>query len=314
MRRRKLRLIGVVAVFSVLFGSHPVHGQDVRAAVEQLAAQLSKGAPENREMRVAVADFPDLQGVTSELGRFVAGRLTTRLAQSPKFFVVERQRLSQVLAELKFSMSDLVDPAKVKQLGKMAGVDAIVVGSISDFGNQVDVDARMIDIETNRMFLGTSVTIGKDPSVVAMMERGRQETIAPQPTPTPSDGPKNPPGLAVGKFRFSSEAVSFDLDRVEIAGEEIKFLFVYTNRRQNDSHGGVSAARELNENYIVDNRGTRYGYTGDSLGGQYRLFAPQVPERLWVSFKKPEPGGSTVTLRMNWNNERVLIRNIPMGR
>ena len=103
--------------------------QDVRTGVEQLATQVSKGALSGRQLRVAVADFPDLQGVTSNLGRYVASRLTTRLAQEGKFLVVERQHLGQVLAELCFSMSDLVDTAKAKQLGRMAGVEAIVVGT-----------------------------------------------------------------------------------------------------------------------------------------------------------------------------------------
>lgn len=180
----------VVAVLVVLVA--PAGAQDVRAGVEQLASQIAKGAPPGRQLRVAVVDFPDLQGVTSELGRFIASRLTTRLAQGQGFFVIERQRLGQVLTELRFSMSDLVDPTKAKQLGKMVGVEALVVGAIADLGNQIDVDARIIEIDSTRMIFGTSVTIAKDPSVVAMLERGRQEpsaaTLPGSPPPTPGVG------------------------------------------------------------------------------------------------------------------------------
>lgn len=103
--------VAVLTGLGLLLGSAlPALAQDVRAGVEQLAAQIAKGAPEGKQLRVAVADFPDLQGATSDFGRFVASRLTTRLAQDRRFFVIERQRLGQVLAELKFSMSDLVDP------------------------------------------------------------------------------------------------------------------------------------------------------------------------------------------------------------
>lgn len=162
-------------------------GQDLRAGVEQLAAQIVQAMPEGKQLRVAVADFPDLQGVGSDLGRYIASRLTTRLAQNPKFFVIERQRLGQVLAELKFSLSDLVDPAKAKRLGQMAGVEAIIVGTLSDLGSQVDLDARMIEIETNRMLLGATMTISKDHVVKEMLERGRQESVTVQPMPgTPS--------------------------------------------------------------------------------------------------------------------------------
>ena len=129
----------------LLLPAQPAAAQDLRTGVEQIAAQIVEALPAENSLRIAVADFPDLQGVTSDFGRYVANRLTTRLAQSKKVSVVERQRLGQVLAELKFSMSDLVDPAKAKQLGRMAGVEAIVVGTVSDLGNQVDVDARVID-------------------------------------------------------------------------------------------------------------------------------------------------------------------------
>lgn len=171
MRTQMLLDVILTCVGLWSFSVQTVSAQDVRTGVEQLAAQIAKAAPEGRQLRVAVADFPDLQNVTSDLGRYIASRLTTRLAQSPKFFVIERQRLSQVLAELRFSMSDLVDPAKAKRLGQMAGVEAIVVGTVSDLGNQVDLDARMIEIETNRMLLGASVTISKDQVVAEMMTR-----------------------------------------------------------------------------------------------------------------------------------------------
>jgi TolB-like protein len=202
-----LACVGLL-LFSVLI----VSAQDVRAGVEQLASQIAKGAPEGRQLRVAVADFPDLQGMTSELGRFIASRLTTRLAQSQKFFVIERQRLGQVLVELKFSMSDLVDPAKAKQLGRMAGVEAIVVGTVSDLGNQVDLDARMIEIETNRMLLGATVTISKDQVVKDMLERGRLEPLISQPIPgtPPAVGtvPVPAPPEALKGFRYSGKLFS----------------------------------------------------------------------------------------------------------
>jgi TolB-like protein len=160
--------------------------QDVRSGVEQLAEQIIKVTPQGRDLRIAVLDFPDLLNVTSDLGRFVANRLTTRLSQSQKFFVVERQRLSQVLSELRFSMTDLVDPEKAKQLGKMVGVEAVVVGTVSDLGNQVDLDARVIEIETSRTLVSVSATISRDQVVSQLMERGRVEALPPTPTSPPS--------------------------------------------------------------------------------------------------------------------------------
>ncbi|GEM_PF-2345452 len=147
---------------------------DLKQGVEQLAIELGKSIPEGRAWRVAVTDFPDLQGITSDLGRYIAERLTTRLSvQGQKFRVIERRRLGLVLGELKFSNSDLVDPTKAKELGKMLGVEGLVVGSVSDLGNQVDVDARIIEIETNNILPGVSATLSKDQVVAQLLTSGR---------------------------------------------------------------------------------------------------------------------------------------------
>jgi TolB-like protein len=155
--------------------SESAHAVALQEGIERLAAQLADGIPDGRVMRIAVVDFPDLQGITSDLGRFIGERLTTRLsAQTRKFRVVERRRLGQVLVELKFGMSDLVDPAKAQQLGRLLGVEGIVVGTISDLGNSLEVDARVIEIETSTVLPGRTVAITKDETVRQLLDRGAQ--------------------------------------------------------------------------------------------------------------------------------------------
>ena len=145
----------------------------LQAGVEQLVQDLIQATPEGKPLLVAVSDFPDLQGSTNDLGRYIATRITTRLGQSKKFSVTERQRLTQVLAELKTNMSALVDPEQAKKLQKMVGVDALVVGTITDLGKQVDVDVRLIEIEANRMIWSASVTIDKDPTLERLQGTGQ---------------------------------------------------------------------------------------------------------------------------------------------
>jgi len=221
--------------YSLLFlsvvSSAPALAADLREGLDQMAVQLAKGAPEGKQFPVAVADFPDLQGVISDLGRFIANRITTRLVQNPKFSVIERQRLNQVLGELKFSMSDLVDPNKAKQFGQMVGVEGLIVGAVSDLGNQVDIDARMIEIESNKMLLGATVTISKDPTVIALLERGRE-----MPTP-PSVGAASTistPTVALGTVKYQE----FPEFRVEVAalrvltGNNVELVLNYVNKTQ----------------------------------------------------------------------------------
>jgi TolB-like protein len=179
MQRLARQVLAGLVVGLLIIISHTASAQDLRSGVEQLADQIIQVAPQDKTLRVAVIDFPDLLNVMSDLGRYIANRLTTRLAQSEKFFVVERQRLGQLLSELKFSMTDLVDPEKAKQLGQIVGVEAILVGTVSDLGNQVDVDARVIEIDTSRMLVSVATTISKDQVVTQLMGRGRTAIVFP---------------------------------------------------------------------------------------------------------------------------------------
>ena len=153
--------------------AHPADAAPLREAVDQLAAALAKGLSPGSRLLIAVTDFEDLQGTTSELSRYIAERLTTRFAQSPRFRVIERRRLAEMLAELKFGMSDLVDPSKAKALGRMTGVEALVVGSLSDLGTTVEIDARLIELETGGLLVAATAAISKDDTVKSM-QRGHR--------------------------------------------------------------------------------------------------------------------------------------------
>ena len=48
----------------------------------------------------------------------------------------ERQTLDKLMAEQNFSNSNRADPSTAAKLGKMAGVDYIIIGAITQFGNE----------------------------------------------------------------------------------------------------------------------------------------------------------------------------------
>jgi hypothetical protein len=50
--------------------------------------------------------------------------------------LIERKQLDKLLAEQNFSNSNRADPTSAAKIGKVLGVDAILVGSITEFGNE----------------------------------------------------------------------------------------------------------------------------------------------------------------------------------
>ncbi len=87
--------------------------------------------------RVAVVDFEDKTGHGAwHIGSGMADMLTTALVKSGQFMVIERQQLEQVMKEQKLGLSGAVTPQSAAQVGKLLGVELIVLGSVNEFGEK----------------------------------------------------------------------------------------------------------------------------------------------------------------------------------
>ena len=86
-----------------------------------------------------------------------------------------------------------------------------------------------------------------------------------------------------------------ELQKVEVFENEVKVTLMYTNRGERPSEGRLHG-----ESYIVDNLGKRYRYVSNSFGGLRRSFPPQVPEEIWMTFAKVQPGAASVNLVVAW--------------
>ena len=87
--------------------------------------------------RLAVSRFEDRSGHGyHNLGQGVADMLATALVKSGKFMVMERQELDRVIDEQKLGESGLVTAETAPKVGKLLGVELLVVGSITEFGTK----------------------------------------------------------------------------------------------------------------------------------------------------------------------------------
>ena len=98
-----------------------------------------------RKPRVAVLDFDyatvqttsaAMFGTNVDVGKGITDLLITGLVNNGTYSVFERQALDKLMAEQNFSNSSRADPSTAAKLGKMAGVDYIIIGAITQFGNE----------------------------------------------------------------------------------------------------------------------------------------------------------------------------------
>jgi len=151
-----------------------------------VVAQTQAQPAQSRKKRVAIIDFEygtvrsyaaSLFGTDVDVGRGICDLLVKHLVQDGTYSVIERRMLDKILAEQNFSTSDRANPATAAKIGKILGLDAIIVGSVTQFGGEtqqtkiggagggiggfglggfshkkskaiVSIDARMIDIDT----------------------------------------------------------------------------------------------------------------------------------------------------------------------
>jgi curli biogenesis system outer membrane secretion channel CsgG len=121
----------------------------VAAAVAILGATLAipgvAQTPAKRRPRIAVMDFDyatvqtnsaALFGTNVDIGKGIVDLLVTDLVKDGTYSIIERKQLDKILAEQNFSNSNRADPTSAARIAKILGVDAIIVGSITEFGNE----------------------------------------------------------------------------------------------------------------------------------------------------------------------------------
>jgi len=125
--------------------------------------------------RVAVLDFDyatvhsyvtGLMGSDVDVGKSVAAQLLSELSQNGTYTVVERAQLDRVLNEQNFQQDARSDVSSAAKLGRLLGVDAIIIGSITTFQREdkniqlglrketkatVAIDARIVQIGTGEI-------------------------------------------------------------------------------------------------------------------------------------------------------------------
>jgi curli biogenesis system outer membrane secretion channel CsgG len=271
-------------------------------AAAQTAAPASATA---RKKRVAVFDFDygtvhsDVAAVFGsdiDVGKGISDLLVKYLVKDGTYSVIERKAMDKILAEQNFSNSDRANPNSAAQIGKLLGVDAIIVGSITQFGNEtkntnvggagggfggfgvggfshkkskaiVGIDARIVNIDTAEIL---GVAEGKG-------ESSRESTSL-------LGGGSNWHGFGAGNVDFGSsdfqntiigEAVKLAVEKTstEIIGDANKF------QARTISVSGLVAA--VDGGQIVLNVG---GKAGLKVGDQLNV------ERVTKEIKDPATG------------------------
>ena len=128
--------------------------------------QSSPGYSATKPKTVAVLSFKVLHSSPEykHLGEGQSENITTHLTKFKTVEIIERNQLNKAIQELELSQTGLVDDKTAQQLGKLVGARYIIIGSIEIFSKQVEINGRVIEVETGK-------------SIIADKERGKLDDM-----------------------------------------------------------------------------------------------------------------------------------------
>jgi curli biogenesis system outer membrane secretion channel CsgG/TolA-binding protein len=129
-------------------------------------------------IRLGVVGFASkAEGVSDEQAGIITDLLTRTLASSQSIALMEREQISRIGEELHFDMSGLVDPEMAAEIGRIKGLQYMVLGSVTELAESASativpiigsakhearatIDARIVDVETSEVLYTFVMTGG----------------------------------------------------------------------------------------------------------------------------------------------------------
>lgn len=150
LMRTLFDLVALAIIFQgLVFGQAPFV-EDAADDIGQRAAVAISSLPVSS---LLVLPFAYADGVPCAEGALLAERVSTSLSALEGVSLVDRTQLERILEEQRLSASGLVNPASAIHVGKLMGAAAILSGSVTDLGENLEVHARITATESGEVLL-----------------------------------------------------------------------------------------------------------------------------------------------------------------
>lgn len=107
---------------------------------------------DTEKTRVAIIAFDSVVPgeQNRQTGRIVSEMLTTAAVKSRVFSIVERQLIKRVMHEMEFGDSGL-SGSDAQKIGSLVGADAVLSGTVTVMGEDLRIDARLINVKDGQI-------------------------------------------------------------------------------------------------------------------------------------------------------------------
>lgn len=256
---------------------------------------------------VAVVDFTDLQGNVTELGRFLAEEISIALASSAKNFeVVDRTHLKAIIQEHKLSSTGLIDPQTAIKLGQITGVEALVTGTITPFGDSVRLSVKVLDTKSAKLVGACSTDIAKTKAIEELLG----SSVGGQQTTSPGSGTSTPKMQGQSIARLQQDNYIVEIKKCVLSGTKLTFELLITNigeERELWFYGPLRVITEDGEEY-------HDGYVMIGSSGSSSRMPTNVPVKTTVVLQNiNRPFRLVALFELAYVSQYFRFRNIPVS-
>ncbi len=275
----KLSLI----VTAVLFAISCAGPKNQKAVEKEPEIDYSKLVTTGPKKRVAISEFVNKTSYgQGRIGTSASDKLATHLVKSKAFIVIEREQLGKVMNEQALGQSGAVNPQTAAKAGQLLGANALIVGSITEFGFKKSgqdagvfkskkqtvravVDIRAIDTTTGAIIFaetGTGEASTESSQFLGFgSSQGYDETL-------------NGKALNAAIVKVIGNLVK-SLDKMEWSGKIAKVadsgIFINAGRQTGLQIGDVLTVRTLGEMITDPDTGVAMGRAPGKLKGKIEI-------------------------------------------
>jgi len=250
--------------------------------------------------RIAITEFT-YGDEFNDFTRNVQDILYTNLIQRG-MTVVEREKMEQVLNELGKSFNGMIDSSTAAEIGKMLGVEAIVVGTVADMGNSVDLRARLLDVEKGAAITAAQIDVIKDTIIIKNLSNGKRPAIYGRKiSETTEEGeeesikkiPLDIPPIVYSN-RWKATLISYQL----MEDRSIRFNLLIENLQKTPAH--CKFYPNDSNTYLLDNLSNKYFKPNHTVPEEGMELIQKMPVKVTVDFPKLKHEAIAVVLYLKW--------------
>ncbi|MEO1457222.1 MAG: CsgG/HfaB family protein [Pseudomonadota bacterium] len=142
-----MRLSVILTIALLALASPAQAAENLEKALSELAAEVLSFVDSDVPKKIAISTMIHGDGTCSDLSERASNRFQGALfrAKTDNVSVIDRRSLSAIFREQDLIEDGTVSPEGAAKIARIAQVNAIVTGTVTTYGDQVELEASMLD-------------------------------------------------------------------------------------------------------------------------------------------------------------------------